>query len=687
MTVTTVPRFAAAFVAAVALVTGTAGVASAAATPAAGKPPAAGANRTALVVIAEHGQVSRVVSEVIDQGGTIERSLPALDTVVVNDISAATVRADDAVLSVSPDVTMSGRSAGWGDDVPALDTSTASSSAPLSALTSTTPSLETAVAAPLTEDTTAAPAASPTAGVIDTVSLSQAEDAIGARQAWNYGTGRGIDVALIDTGIAPVQGLTGAGKVINGPDLSFESQDPARRYVDHNGHGTHMAGIIAASDVWGVTRAVDAGPSAVEGVAPGSRLVNVKVGDGNGVTDVVQVLAAIDWVVEHAHDPNGAPGGLNIRVLNLSYGTDSAQSAAIDPLAHAAEVAWHNGIVVVSAAGNDGSTTGRLADPAIDPYLIAVGAADTGVGTGPSDFTIPSFSSRGNGTRNPDVVAPGVHIASLTAPGSAVDTAYGAVAGVGTRLIRGSGTSQSTAMVSGAAALLLSIHPTLTPDRVKALLTRSAQAVSGAGPRDEGAGLINVYRALGTRSSYATQTFAPSTGGGTLDGARGTHIVTLDGVPLVGEQDIFGVPFDAAAVAADEQSGTAWSGGVWNGSSWAGSSWAGSSWAGSSWAGSSWAGSSWAGSSWAGSSWAGSSWAGSSWASNIWADPTPTASPSVTPDPSPSAAPSTDVTPADPSPAPSPDPAVSTDPVPVTPDPSPSADTGTTDPSAAGGTS
>ncbi len=189
-----------------------------------------------------------------------------------------------------------------------------------------------------------------------------------------------MDVALIDTGIAPVPGLTGPGKVINGPDLSFESQDPSRRYVDNNGHGTHMAGIIAASDVWGSSRAVDAGPAAIEGVAPGARLVNVKVGDGNGVTDVSQVLAAIDWVVQHAHDPNGAPGGLNIRVLNLSYGTDSPQSATIDPLAHAAEVAWRSGIVVVAAAGNDGSTTGRLADPAIDPYLIAVGAADTGDG-------------------------------------------------------------------------------------------------------------------------------------------------------------------------------------------------------------------------------------------------------------------------------------------------------------------
>ena len=82
-------------------------------------------------------------------------------------------------------------------------------------------------------------------------------------------------------------------------------------------------------------------------------------------------------------------------MLNLSYGTDSAQSATIDPLAHAAEVAWRNGIVVVAAAGNDGTTTGRLADPAIDPYLIAVGAADTDFSTSPSSDTVPELLQPG----------------------------------------------------------------------------------------------------------------------------------------------------------------------------------------------------------------------------------------------------------------------------------------------------
>ena len=174
-------------------------------------------------------------------------------------------------------------------------------------------------------------------------------------------------------------------------------------------------------------------------------------------------------------------------------------------------------------------------------------------------------------------------------------------------------------MISGAAALLLSARPGLTNDQVKALLMGSARPLPGADPRAQGAGMPDLLRAAYLPAPSAVQTFPVSTGGGSLQAARGTHEILLDGVPLTGEVDILGAGFDSSVLAAAEENQTAWSGGNWNGSSWAGSSWAGSSWAGSSWAGSSWAGSSWAGSSWAGSSWAGSSWAGSSWAGSSWA--------------------------------------------------------------------
>ena len=172
---------------------------------------------------------------------------------------------------------------------------------------------------------------------------------IGADDLWTAGiTGRGVDVALVDTGVAPVQDLAGPGKVVNGPDLSFESQSPDLRYLDTNGHGTHMGGVIAGQDDGEFT-----------GIAPDARLVSVKVGAASGATDISQVIAAIDWVVQHRNDD-----GLNIRVLNLSFGTDGAQDYLLDPLTYAVDVAWRKGIVVVVGAGNRGPGATRRPPPA-----------------------------------------------------------------------------------------------------------------------------------------------------------------------------------------------------------------------------------------------------------------------------------------------------------------------------------
>jgi len=448
----------------------------------------------------------------------------------------------------------------------------------------------------------------------DTGSLYTTSKVIRAQDLWRNGyTGKGIDVALIDTGVVPVNGLTTPGKVVNGPDLSFESQASNLQYLDTYGHGTHMAGIIAGKDdnVSSISDLVD--HDKFNGIAPDSRILNMKVAESSGATDVSQVIAAIDWVVQHRND-----NGLNVRVLNLSFGTDGTQSYLDDPLAYAAEVAWHNGIVVVAAAGNTGFGSSALNDPAVDPFVIAVGADDPN-GTGSTtDDTIPSWSTRGSHGRNPDLVAPGKSIVSLRDPNSNIDVNH-PEGKVNTRFFRGSGTSEAAAVVSGAAALLLQQRPGLTPDQVKALLTSTAVPVPGADATSQGAGLINLRSASSAATpANATQTFAPSTGTGTLEGARGSVHVSMDGVALTGEQDIFGQAFDSASMATAEASGSSWSGGTWNGSSWSGSSWSGSSWSGSSWSSSSWSGSSWSGSSWSSSSWSGSSWSGSSWSSSSW---------------------------------------------------------------------
>ena len=437
-------------------------------------------------------------------------------------------------------------------------------------------------------------------------------------RAWAAGvTGAGVDVAVVDSGVTPVAGLSAPGKIMNGPDLTPESQNPATRFLDTYGHGTHMAGIIAGHDTGAVVSTSNS--TDFLGVAPNARIVSVKVADAHGNSDVSQVIAGIDWVVQHAHDP-----GMNIRVLNLSFGTNSAQTYRLDPLAYAAEVAWRSGIVVVTSAGNGGNATNqRLTDPASDPYVIAVGADDTQSTADEADDTIPAFSSYGDGNRNPDLVAPGVHVPSLRVPGSYIDTQHAATGAINARFFRGSGTSQAAAFASGMAALLVQYRPTLTPDEVKATLINTANPLPKASLQAQGGGVIDFPPAVDIVTG-ARQTFPLSTGLGTLEAARGDAHLVLDGATLTGERDINGQPFNAATMAAAEAAGRSWAGGVWNGSAWSGSGWAGSSWAGSTWAGRTWAGSSWAGrtwsaGSWAGSSWAGSTWAGSSWAGSSWA--------------------------------------------------------------------
>ena len=452
----------------------------------------------------------------------------------------------------------------------------------------------------------------------DAGSLYSTEQITGAQSAWQNGaTGRGVGVALVDTGVSPVQGLNGPGQVINGPDLSFDSQTPQLTHLDEYGHGTHMAGIIAGNDGYGTGTAYAGNSGQFTGVAPDAHIVNVKVGDENGVVDVSQVLAAIDWVVQHRND-----SGVNLRVINLSFGTNSLQPYQLDPLAFAAEAAWRQGLVVVTSAGNGGNNSNGLNDPAYDPYLIAVGAVDTQATVSTADDTVAAFSSSGNGVRNPDVVAPGVHIASLRVPGSVIDQQFAATATVAsnTRFFRGSGTSQAAAVVSGAAADLLSAKPWLSPDQVKYALTSTANPLSNTPSTLQGAGDLNLAAALNAKTSpgQAKQGYAPSLGTGSLEAARGSAHVVANGVTLAGEQDIFGNAFSSATMAAAEANGASWSGGSWNGASWSGASWSGASWSGASWSGASWSGASWSGASWSGASWSGASWSGASWSGASW---------------------------------------------------------------------
>ncbi len=362
-------------------------------------------------------------------------------------------------------------------------------------------------------------------------------------------TGAGVDVALIDSGVIGVGALGGAGKLVRGPDFSEDAGDPDLRGLDTFGHGSHMAGVIAGNDA----------SSGYQGMAPGARIVSVKVAGADGITSLVRVLMALDWVRR-----NRSRDGLNIRVLNLSFGVDARRSYVREPLAYAAEQLWNRGIAVVAAAGNKADGTGRLDLPAADPFLIAVGATDTAHTADPADDTVADFSSR-DAARPPDVVAPGTSVVSLRVPGSTLDSEF-AAARVGADFFRGSGTSQATAVVSGLVAQMLEARPQLTPDQIKALLKAGAIDLP-ADVSADGRGRVDLARTLALETpsaAEAAQPFQPAVldlralWADLLDESRG----------------------DAPPVGTGENG---WTGRRWSGRSWSGRSWSGRSWSGSDW--------------------------------------------------------------------------------------------------------
>ena len=424
-----------------------------------------------------------------------------------------------------------------------------------------------------------------------------------ADDAWAKGTtGSGVTVALIDTGVAGVSDL--AGRVlpvtdditgVTSPCVNFSGEPGCG---DSYGHGTFIAGLIAGDG--------SASGGTYKGVAPGANLVSIKVAGADGSTDVSTVIAGIQWAVSFK-DRYG------IKVLNLSLGTDSTQSYRVDPLNYAVEKAWASGVTVVVAASNRGPEAGTISKPGDDPWVITVGAVDDRGTPGLGDDTVPNFSSRGptaaDGLAKPDVVAPGAHVVSLRAPGSAIDTQFPNYVGEAYR--KGSGTSMATGVVSGTVALMLQADRTLGPDRVKHALMATARDDASADRMAVGAGLVDAYAAsFAAPAGVANQGLERSTGLGSLDASRGSAKVRLASqVPTVATGLL------TAQLGLWRPVQTLY--GPWTGSSWYGSSWYGSSWYGSSWYGSSWYGSSWYGSSWyggfEGSSWYGSSWYGSSW--------------------------------------------------------------------------
>jgi serine protease AprX len=482
----------------------------------------------------------------------------------------------------------------------------------------------------------------------DPGSLYTVEKAIGARALWGKKdgsqrqlTGQGVGVALLDSGVSAVPGLNAPGKVTYGPDLSIEENGDLAQQ-DTYGHGTFMAGIIAGRGASNPSADLPSAPGNVQlGVAPDAKLLAMKLATADGSTDVSQVIAALDWVTQHPVLPDGT----RVRVINLSYGTDSTQSYRLDPLAAAAENAWRHGIVVVTSAGNAGTATGSLTDPAIDPYVLAVGATDSSDkidGWTPGKAKVASFSNVGS-DRHVDLVAPGTSIVSDRNPGSYVDAnnPSGLVSGdTSKQLFRGSGTSQAAAVVSGAVALLLQAYPSLTPDQVKYALTSSADKLANATVQQAGAGTINLNKAMDAAShlvatdknaiamrAAAVQSFPQATGQGSLDAARGDAVlVDADGDPVVGEVDAQGNAWDPAAWWPATSNLRAWNGGSWLGTTWTGDGWDSGSglssarWTSARWTSARWTAADWSSARWTSARWTSARWTSARWTSARWTD-------------------------------------------------------------------
>lgn len=303
------------------------------------------------------------------------------------------------------------------------------------------------------------------------------DQTIGATNLWNHSTGQGVGVAVIDSGVS------GDLPDFRGSQGSSTSRVVASAVVDPNattagdtfGHGTMVAGLVAGNG--GYRDAADPLWGQYAGTAPDANLISIKIGDDAGSATTLDAIYALQFAVDHQAD-------YNIKVVNLSFRSTSAQPYTTDPLDAAAEQAWFQGITVVAAAGNLGTAPDAVSyAPANDPYVITVGADDNQGTTSSANDVETSWSSRGvtqDGFFKPDVLAPGAHIVSTLAPNSAFATLCQTCV-VGDAYFQASGTSLAAPEVSGIVADLLAAHPDWTPAMVKGAIVNTAYSLPAGG--------------------------------------------------------------------------------------------------------------------------------------------------------------------------------------------------------------
>ena len=400
----------------------------------------------------------------------------------------------------------------------------------------------------------------------------------GVQKFWANGTSAATPtIAVVDSGIDASRPDFG-GRVVAQVNMTSLAGNSAG---DGRGHGTFVAGIAAGSG------------DGYAGAAPASKLVSIDVMDDNGMAMTRDVIGAADWILQNK-DKYG------IRVANFSLHSSQPNSFMYDPLDQAVERLWFNGVVVVVAAGNygvDGKPSGVPFAPGNDPFVITVGADDVDGSVSTNDDLAAPWSAYGytlDGFAKPDVGAPGRFMIGPV-PTTSTLVAEKPASVVAPGYIQLSGTSFAAPVVAGAAAQILSAHPTWTPDQVKGALMVTASRTPNAAPLSQGVGIVDVAKAVALSS-------APN------PNAALNKFVTSD---ISG-----GKAFDAASWASTASANASWASASWSDASWASASWSSASWASASWASASWASASWASDSQSAASWASASWASASWADN-----------------------------------------------------------------------
>lgn len=312
--------------------------------------------------------------------------------------------------------------------------------------------------------------------------LNYAVPATNSNHLWNHNiSGKDITIAFMDTGIIlHPDFIMPKNKILAFKDFTDKKRFRSAPY-DDNGHGTHCASAACGNGY--------ASDGKYKGPAFNADLVALKVLDKLGTGKASQLIQGFQWCLENKNK-------YNIKVISLSLGYQANNSYKDDPVCQAMEYIWRQGLVVCTAAGNDGPDLKSINAPGIHPRVITVGASDDKNTLDVNDDDIADFSSRGptiDGLTKPDLIAPGANIIAARAKGSVLDLLHKNDI-ISNWYISLSGTSMATPICAGIVAQLLETNPTLTPDEVKDILLKNCRKSSNIDSNIHGHGYLDATK-------------------------------------------------------------------------------------------------------------------------------------------------------------------------------------------------